>query len=302
MIVKKRFYKVVDNYKFTKDVKEVSNLNLDLVKFPCYMFLDQATKTGISIFDFNRRLIATVYIEKEVHEAPIDFRHKLKAFLSELIDEFQVFKLFSENVYDGVNFSTVETLLSIKTMLEDLAFEKKIKYYSIDNAKWKSRLSYPATWVKSIDDKKQINHYVSEFYPNIKVEQDVIDSLGIGISVLFKTTENMRPLEMKLNKKLPIEKEVFIVCSEDEMFRYIENSRFMNTYKLLGYKLFDYDTTLDLDTNFKYILTNYNTVAVCKIPYHKYYGQILLQFNIKPSQIPDSSYLVGIARRKRWDS
>ena len=298
MFVCENNYFIVDDCKYSKRVFEVKKLNEDLIEYPCVMFLDQATKTGIAVFDNKKRLIKTIFIKREETESLLRYRDKFKKFISNLIDKYKVKKLFCEDVFGGSNFETTEMLLSIKTNLEDIAFTKGIKFYCLVNTKWKARLSYPNHWNKAKNDKEQIQKYVKEYF-NIVVEEDVYDALGMGIAVLYKTTSNMRPLEMRLNKKLPIDRGVFVICDYKEIDDIIDGN-FRNSKELLEIKKFDYDPKLSLDVNFRYMLSNFNVLGVCKIPYHRYYGQILLEFNIRPSDIPSDGFLVGIGRRKKW--
>ena len=51
IIVTEKYFKIVEDPKFTRSVSEVSRVNFRLIDFPCYMFLDQSSKTGIVIFD-----------------------------------------------------------------------------------------------------------------------------------------------------------------------------------------------------------------------------------------------------------
>lgn len=299
IIVTEKYFKIVEDPKFTRSVSEVSRVNFRLIDFPCYMFLDQSSKTGIVIFDSKKRLITSVYLEKIPDESMVEYRMNLKSLVGNLIDKYRVSKVFCEDVYGGCNFETVETLVSIKAVIEDIAYEKGVKFYSLNNRKWKSRLSYPKKWDYNVGDKKQVDYYVRHFYPTLKLNEHEIDALGMGIAVLFKTKEGMRPLEMRLDKKLPIEREVFVVEKFEDIYKIIDQSR-KNKVQMLEVKEFEYDEKLDLDTNFRYLLTNHNVLGVCEIPYHRYYGQILLEFNIKPSEIPEGGLLVGVGNRKRW--
>lgn len=296
--------------KFTLLVKEKPKINKDMIEYPCLMFLDQATKTGLCIYDNRKRLVTTLRITKNKTDDIVKFRNMLKSKLQELIEEFKIVKLFCEDVFGGENFNTTQKLLSIRDLIMDLAYENKIKAYPLVNTKWKSRLSYPNRWRKSTDensDKDQIAEYVKLYYPLIRFEDDVLDSVGMAIAALFKVSDNkiLRPLEMSLDKKLKVETEIIVPSNQkldiynNEHLDIIVNETKLKKYAgRLEYKMFDYDTTLDLLTNFRYILTSYDVIAVTKIPYHRYYGQILLKYDIIPSEIPKGVELIGIASRR----
>lgn len=298
MKVTQKYYTINKDASYTKSVKEKNYLSEHLIKYPCYMFLDQATHTGCSIFDSNRCLISTVYIEKKKTTEVVKFRKKLRDELEKLIEIFQIDKVFYEGVFGGQNFDTVDVLLSIKHTIEDMCSDLGIKGYPIENTKWKSRLSSPNTWKQSVNDKIQIRKYVFEYYPNlISLPEDVIDSLGMGIAVMFKTGTKLRPLEMRLDKNLPINIDIVVMKNIEEIYEAIEGSKQGKKLDKLEVHVFDYDPTLDLETNFKYILTNYNVLAVSLIPEHRYKGQIMFLHNISPSELGEG-FMLAIATRK----
>lgn len=298
MKIKRSNYFIPEDCRFTLNVKEKEPLNKGLIKYPCYMFLDQATKTGISIFDYNRRLITTYYIEKEKNTEIPEFRSKLRKKLTEIVKEYEVFKIFYEGVFGGPNFETTTKLISIKELVVDVAYESGVKSYGLENTKWKARLLENKKVNNRLNDKEKVRLAVEEYYPLIKKEEDVIDSLGMAIAVLFCGKDKKRPIEMRLNKRLPIELDVYVIHDLSEIGEKISKKRKLRRLLDESMKVFDYDTTIDLETNFKYVLSNYNTVAVAEIPQHRYYGQILLKYNIRPKELKDTGTLIGIAYRK----
>ena len=296
MKIKEYNFLIPEKPEYTINVKHKEVLNKKLIEFPCMLFIDQATNSGVSIFDNKKRLVKSFYLKKDEKDN-VKFRHKFKEIISNIIDEFQVNMLFCEKVFDGVNFNTVELLISLKETLEDIAYEKNIKCYPLNNKKWKARLAYPNKWENTKNDKEQVNKYVKRYYPNIKVEQDIMDSIGMAIAVLFKGSNYIRPLELQLNKKLPVNLSVWVINNIDDLYDKINQS--VHKHKLnKDIKTFDYDTKLDIYTNFRYILTNYDVVAVSEIPYHRNYGQILLMHDIKPSEIGEKDTLIAVATRK----
>jgi len=293
LYISQRYYAVPVNQFDTYSVREVNIECTSDIVYPCYLFIDQATKCGIAIYDKFKRLITTLYIKKEDTESIVEYRSKLKGLINDLIIKYKIEKLFCENVYQGENFNTVSVLVSIKEMLADIAYERNIKYYAIDNKKWKSKIIKPEIQHLDLDEKGKIRKAVKDRYTYIDDEQDVIDAIGIALAVLFN--EDSKPVELRLDKKLSIQHKVFLVNSPDEIYDNLLKEFKSKIHKLPIYT-FDYDISLDFERNFKYVLTNYNVLAVSEIPYNRYYGQILLMNNIKPSDTQDK-ILIGSACR-----
>ena len=298
MIITQKFFYMPEDYRCTTVVKEKPTKSENLIEYPTSMFFDQATKTGMCIFDKKGRLVTTLRIEKKPRTSMVEFRSKFRKKIQELIHEYKVNRLFCEDVFSGVNFETTQKLLSIRDLLMDLAYENGIKAFPINNMKWKSRLSYPTPWSGFEDDKAQVERYVKKYYPLIDFDLDVVDSIGMAIAVLFKLNTNMRPIEMQLDKKLSIINDVVIAKPGEGIDDILNKSKIKGKFKGLEVKQFDYDTTLDLNTNFRYILSNYDVIAVTEIPYHRYYGQILMDYDIRPSEIGEDGRIVGISVKK----
>lgn len=298
MLIERQNYTIKD-CRFTRDVKEKKELNYSIIEYPCYMFIDQATAGGACVFDKERRLLSTFYIEKQAGESNVEFRRDLRRFIKNSVEEFRIEKIFCEGVFGGPNFKTTELLISIKETIKDIGFELGVRVYPINNKKWKARLALPGKWDIYEDEKEQVKRHVKEYFPYIEAKEDVIDSLGMGIAVLYKSGGELKPLEMRLDKKLSIKEGVFVLDSLNNLYDLIAGSSFKKDFERLDVKVFDYDTSVDFGTNFRLILTNYNVLAVAEIPYHKYYGQILLQNGIKPSEIGEG-VIIGVACRKHY--
>ncbi len=297
MKVEKKNYIIVEEPKFSTIVAEKKEENRKLIKFPCYLFADQATFSGISIFDFRKRLICTYSIEKEGKEEMQEFRHNFKEFLYSLIEEYQIIKMFYEKVYGGVNFEVTSKLLSIQEIFKEVAFGWGIKAYPLQNKKWKSRLAYPEKLRNDVNDKIQVQHHVKRYFPLIDENEHITDSLGMAIAVLYKGAKSIKPIEFSLNKKLPIDLDVYVINEIEELGEILEKRKYTNRIEK-GTKLFDYNTKYDIETNFKFILSNYNVIAIAEIPYHRYYGQILLAHDIRPSTIKEGGAIFGIGYKK----
>lgn len=296
MKINQKYYYMPKECRHTEIVREKDKLNKNLIEYPTNIFFDQATNTGLCIYDRKNRLITTIRIEKKKRTDIVEFRYKFRKIVQELIEEYKINRIFCEDVFGGISFSVTSKLLSIKDLLIDIAYENDIKSYPIVNTKWKSRLSYPNKWDTTEDDKEQIERYVKGYYPLIDFELDVYDAVGMAIAVLFKTGKDIRPVEMRLDKKLKIDTQVLIAEKDESLEKVLERSKFS---KLKGYEKneFDYDTSIGIKKNFRYILTNYDVLAMTEVPYHRYYGQILMKYDIKPSEIGDGR-IVGLAIRK----
>lgn len=285
---------------YTTCVKEKYTIDTELIQYPCSMYLDQATHTGICIYDNRKRLVTTMMLTKDKRQNIIEFRSEFRKELQNIIEHYKIDKIFCEDVFGGVNFDTTQKLISVRDNIVDIAYENNIKAYPLDNTKWKSRLAHPEGWRQHIDDKEQIKMHVDKYYPLNNFEPDVYDAVGMAIAVLFKTDPNIRPLTMQLDKKLRIDTLVRTANFDfaEDLEQLINETKYKRKLGNMEYKLFDYDTTLDLNTNFRYILTNYDVIAITKIPYHRYYGQILLDYDIRPMDIAETDVLIGIATKK----
>lgn len=297
MIVEKKNYFVVEEPKFSCIVTEKKEENKKLIDYPCYLFADQSTATGISIFDKRRRLISTFYVEKEGNEEIQEFRSKFKDLIKELVYEYEIKWMFFEKVYSGINFEVTSLLLSIQEIFKECAYETGIKAYPLQNKKWKSRLAHPDKFRVDVNDKIQVKNHVRRYFPLLNEKEDIIDSLGMAIAVLYKGSKSIKPIEFSLNKKLPIDLDVYVINEIEELAEILEKRKYKNRIER-GTRVFDYNVKYDITTNFRYILSNYNTIAISEIPYHRYYGQILLKFNIRPSDIESGATLFGVGFKK----
>lgn len=299
------------------------------IEYPCKLFLDQSTKTGYAIYDKRRKLIKAGSLNKKHNAGLMGYRKDLKEHLLQIIEDYQIDEIRYEETYHEANMVTTEVLITIKTMIKDLIYErqllfenepdKQIEGLGVDHRLWKKELAKPKKFVGGKgNDKAEVQRYVNERYalfPHLpekdKLTEDMYDAIGMGIALCVKKdlTNNTYQLA-RYDKKLPYESTVYLPKLEDlendqepEWQTVIPKLRkvFKTAYELGGYMTLQLDRRKNYPEQVRQILTHRDCVLVVKVPYeYRYWGLILLEYGIAPKELGENKDIyVLFARKKR---
>lgn len=306
MRIREYYVNIPFDFKDTQGVSVVPSKGVrgDDIRYPCQLFLDQATNTGYVIVDAKKRLVKAGHISKAEDENLQDFKFSLRDELKRIIEEYQVDTVWHEEVYLQANVHTTEVLYYLKHMIQDLSFELNdtIKVYGLDHSKWKSLLAKPVKFqAKNGEDKKEVLKYVHAVYPLLDFPEDTVDALGMMIAVVWKQTAKPLYYNAHINKKLPINVEVLIQKVGTDIDEIIQKKgvRFTRKFEKNGKVEFAYRTDYDLLMNCRYILSFKDTVCYADISSDKKIGMIYLHYGIKPSDIKEGDRLIVLASRKK---
>lgn len=276
------------------------------IVYPCHLLTDQATHTGFLIVDDKRRIVRAGSLNKGDRESLYDYKIALKDHLEKLIEEYRVEVVWIEEVYDKMNKQTTEVLYYIKHMIQDLGEEyskdgKELKVLGIDHQRWKSLLAKPNTFKKGGNDKEQVRKLVKKYYPllNIK-EEDIIDTLGMMIGLVWNSGDRDIIYQARINKKLPVNVEVRVL-GEGESLAELVNGLGVRFRRKLdnGLDEFEYNDRFDEVMNCRYFLNFRDSVCWAEIPHHRNLGQILLRYEIIPKNIKENDRLIVVGSRKK---
>lgn len=334
MRITQNYYEIKPRSKQQQVVKRRNKVDLTEIKLPCYLFLDQASNTGFSLFDSESRLVITGTINRGRTSLP-DFKKELVEYIRQLTETYQVETLFHEEVYDQLNMVTTEVLFYIKHAIQDLGyFNKNLTVLGLDHRTWKSNLAKPEKFNFSADNKKETEKWVHDIYPliNLKTE-DEYDALGMGISVMIKEKGKKNFYKQaRYNKKLPVHfmlhEDTFpmtedvevenlayanelLEAQEEETTKQIESivqklrKPFREAYKADGVAELELEKRKGVEDTFRRYLSHKDKLVYVRIPKdYKYWGVLLLEHGISPETFetkdnPDGSYCLIGCRKKR---
>lgn len=273
------------------------------IAYPCVLFLDQATKTGFSIWDDKRRLVHAGRFTKDGKESLADYKYGLKDKILGLIEKYQLRQVWYEEAYDSANHHTTEVLYYIKHMITDLRHEmgKELEVYGVDHTRWKSLLASPKAFKKTSDDKAQVKSLVQVVYPLLNLPEDTTDAIGMGIALVLKTKEKNMVHNARINKKLPIFADVFVLKSGEDLATVVrkKGKKYWSKMDEHGLHEIEFVTSRDELMNGRYALSFRDGLFWAEIPSHPNFGQILLHYGIVPKTIEDGDRVVMIAARKK---
>lgn len=302
------YFDILDDFKKTQEISPVAKEKVkgnELIKYPCHLFLDQATSTGFAIVDDKRRLVRAGLIKKGYKDSLEDYKFGLKDEILSLISEYKINDVWHEETYDKANHWTTEVLLYIKHMIKDLAYESggDIRVFGLDHMKWKTLLAKPGKFkrTKSGDDKKEVKKLVNLVYPLLNLPEDTTDALGMAIAIVWKQTARSSYYNARINKKLPVNVEVFTLKVDEDIEEKIKKMgvRFTRKYDLGGVFEFEYVDSYDEALNCRYILSFKDCVCYAKIPFHRNLGMIMLHYGIIPSKLEEGEEVIVMASRKK---
>ncbi|MFV1457747.1 hypothetical protein, partial [Bacillus mycoides] len=281
---------------------------LEDITYPCYLFLDQSTRTGYALFDNDSRLVLSGVVEKGATEAVRTYGFQLADMVRDLAQKYKVSTVFHEEVYDKENMITTETLMYIKHKIQDISYtDKEIEVLGLDHMKWKSELAKPEKFVRSKDHKEQVQKFVSMVFPLVTMfTDDESDAIGMGIAVLMKQRKRGNFFDVtRYNKNLSLWE--FIIEGEvtpENVHEVIGGMRkpVRDAFELGGAFEIPLDSRKRVDDTFRKFLSHRDSVVYTQIPKtYKYWGVMLLDKGVKPSKLEreDQSFTFISCRRKR---
>lgn len=297
----------------TKEIQNKEN-----IEYPCKMLIDQSTRSGFSIWDNKKQLVKVGYVYKNANCSTTEYKYILKEIIKENINEFKVEVLIGEDVYKGINFETVTTLLNIKSILTDLEYEfkqekKELQTFFFNNKVWKKNLAKPKDFKfgTTESDKKEVRKIVSEYYPllfiessYIEITEDMSDSIGMGIGLILN--QNIKGTLLNLvqfNKRLPIHESVVNKLEGESWEDVVKKLRkpFREAYEVGNIFEMDLNTRRKIDDQLRKILTHLDTLVFVKIERtYKDWGILVLENNISLDKLnEDKSFYLVACRKKR---
>lgn len=288
-------------------------------KQPLYMFLDQASHTGYSVFDDDSKLVMSgVMYHEESVENKKTYIHTMVEVVTEICLEYGVKHLFHEEVYiDGerVAMSTAESLHYIKSHIQDIGhFHPEISVYGLDIRKWKSELAKPNRYKfskkngskKDNEEKAETMKHVSEIFPLVSlVTDDESDAIGMGIAVMIKNKNKRNIYNVtRYNKKLPIYLEIFnkdFDFTNDDAIEKLK-VKWKRPANIGGVYKLPLNRARNVEIDIRQFLSHKDALIYFEIPKdYKNWGFILLENNYKLDDITsdDKSFYLVASRKNR---
>lgn len=306
----RKFYELVDRRHQQQTIVTEHKPDISELKMPCYLFLDQASHTGYTLWDDESRLVMSGVIYREkTSESFETFIHEMVSVVEEIIQEYGVKNVFYEEVYvpKEVSISTAESLHYIKHHVKDIGFRNKgVEVLGLDANRWKQELAKPKAFKQSKDDKKQVMGFVEEIFPLLAfTTDDESDAIGMGIAVMIKDRNKKNIYNVtRFNKKLPIHLEIF---NSDRDFKdpaIIQKLpvRFKRPYNIGGMYELPLNKRRGLDMEIRKYLSHKDSLLYVEIPRdYKDWGLLLLTNNISIHDLTseDKSYIILASRKNR---
>ena len=306
----RKYYELVDRRHQQQTIVTDVKPDISELKMPCYLFLDQASHTGYTLWDEDSRLVLSGVMYRENNTENFEtFIHEMVSVIEDLCVDYGVTRLFYEEVYvpKEVSVSTAETLHYIKHHITDIGFRNKnVEVLGLDASRWKQELAKPQAFKRNKDEKKQVMKFVEEIFPLLSfTTNDESDALGMGISVMIKDRNKKNIYNVtRYNKKLPIHLEIF---NNDRNYKdpaIIDKLpvRFKRPYNIGGLYELPLNKRKGLDSEVRKYLSHKDSLLYVEIPRdYKDWGILLLTNNISIHDLTseDKSYIVLASRKKR---
>lgn len=281
------------------------------IKYPCYLLMDQSTETGYTVYDDDYQLIMSGNLGKN-NASLEEYKYALKDVVDELIEEYKIKTIFYEEVYDKENMWTTEVLLYIKHAIKDIAYlNKEVEVFGVDHMTWKVKLASPNKFNTSNNHKKEVLKYVEGVYPllfmdkeNSKLTEHMVDALGMGIGLLVKRTRRGGFYDtVRFNKNLPIH-QMILKVDEDVMWEEVVGKcrkPYRDAFAVGGVTELELNRRKGIGDLFRRYLTHKDALAVVRIPKdYKDWGILLLEHGKKPSELgKDKDFWLLSVRKKR---
>lgn len=290
-------------------------------KQPLYMFLDQASHTGYSVFDDDSKLVMSgVMYHEATKETKTAYVLTMVEVVTEICLEYGVKHLFHEEVYidgDGISMSTAESLHYIKSHIRDISHHHpEIEVLGLDIRKWKSELAKPEKYKfskqknkikKSKEEKKETLKHVSEIFPLVSiVTDDESDAIGMGIAIMIKNKNKRNIYNVtRFNKKLPIHIEIFNKDFDFENPEVIDKLKvkWKRPANIGGVVKLPLNRASNVEITIRQFLSHKDSLVYLDIPKdYRNWGFLLLENNLTLEQItsPDKSYYIVATRKNRF--
>lgn len=305
---RRKYYELVPRRLQQQTIETSEAVDPRKIKYPCYLFLDQASNTGYSLWDSESRLVLSGELSRGSDMSIRDFGFGLAEWVKGLIEEYKVDTVFHEEVYDSANMLTTEVLMYIKHKIQDIAHtNKEVNIMGLDHMAWKVQLAKPEKFVKSKDHKKQVQDLVEGVFPLITIySENQSDAIGMGIAIMVKQKRKWNIFNVtRYNKKLPVWD---VISDADVELTDVEGlvktlrKPFRTAFEVGGIYEVPLDTRRRIDDGFKRFLSHKDSLVYTRIPKnYKYWGVMLLQHGIKPSDLTseDQSFIALCCRKKR---
>lgn len=250
------------------------------------IFVDPARSSGISIFTKTGEPIMSVNTVM-IGDDLVQYKRELRYVLENLVKSFRTSAIYHEEVFASMGpnntlfFESLRFLLSLREVFQEMRKDLNLTVIGLNNRRWKAALG------KIVGDDKI--HVMVEVSQRMKlpdgVPQDVIDSLGMGFAVIEKNAQVVSlPKRTKINVDLqPMED------TKDAAIYLLKNyvSKMSG-----GISYYEYNTSLQVKENALHALA-YDPVVWTVIEEHRYYGQMMLDHNLRPSQL-EGKFLLGV--------
>lgn len=191
--------------------------------------------TGISLIaNENREILYTLAIKREDSETPVQYKVKLKRFLTELLlSRRRITRSFYEEPF--LQYAeTAKVLMMLRTSVEEVIAENSphldyLKAVEVSNTKWKKIFLAPDTVPNGHNEqKKAVMNKLLAKYPWLKgITQDEADACGLGIASLSKVEGHFEEQLVSKKPAKPFKYEIrFIGADNDDcMFEELTYSR-----------------------------------------------------------------------------
>lgn len=288
-------------------------------KQPLYMFLDQASHTGYSVFDDDSKLVMSgvMYHEPNV-ETTTSYVITMVEVVTKICLEYGVKNLFHEEVYiDGLraSVSVSESLHYIKSHIKDIEhYHPEIKVFGLDIKKWKSELAKPNRYKfsrntgakRDKEEKIETLKHVTDIFPLVSlVTDDESDAIGMGIAVMIKNKNKQNIYNVtRFNKKLPIYLEVFnknFDFKDDYAINKLK-VKWKRPANIGGVIKLPLNRNGNAEVTIRQFLSHKDSLVYIEIPKeYKNWGFLLLDHNLKLSDITsdDKSFYLVASRKYR---
>lgn len=296
-------------YDNTNDFKELNDVIVS--KFgegDKRIFFDQSTNTGYAIYEEDKlRIVGRLNIDKS--SSVEAYKFELKTIVENYIDTIGIDEVWYEEVYDDKNKRTTEVLMYIKHLFKDISYEKMrreeyIGMYGVDHMVWKKIMSDGGI-KKGTDHKKQVQEYVEKELKLSKdvsrhMNEDMFDSVGIGIARSIKLGENGHYMMARYYKRLPVH-ESYILEDDVDLVDKKLNKPFREA-RDLGILYYDKESYGNIKPNelARRVLTHRDCLVVIEVGKdYKEFGIMLLKHGIRPKQVKEDRILLTYARKRR---
>lgn len=286
--------------------------NIESIEYPCYLFIDQSTYSGYTVFDSKSQLVMSGEVDKSTASLE-QYKFVFNDILKGLVKEYQIKTIFYEEVYDKENKWTTEVLLYIKHMIKDMGYlEKDLDVFGVDHMAWKNKLARPGKFNgEKGKHKQEVKKWVEAVYPLLfmganenKLSEHIIDSMGMGIGLLVKKVRSGGFFDsVRYNKNLPTHEKIIVKEEGQEWSEIIakNNKPYRDAFAIGGVTELELDRRRAVGDLFKKFLSHRDGVAVVRIPKaYKDWGVILLEHGVRPSQLhEDGEFWLVSVRKKR---